>query len=192
MKKLFLLGLNGLLSFVASRLRIPWITVSSLQAGLLWAVYQLMGGLLPLWGTWIFLTLVGKQVDLYGFLKNGEFVLYAASLIGGGLFSLRSDFFPIRNWLNAVLMILLAICLLVFTTVTAFSSLELPQSIASIQPDILTRISVVVFGVAALATFGITIAEAGGAAKSISERLKRGLEKMEKDLDERLGEGGQE
>src|SRR6266571_6014410 len=57
------------------------------RSGYLWLGWAVIGGLLPLWGTALLFLLFGKNIALYEFLRNGEFVLYAASFIGGSMYA---------------------------------------------------------------------------------------------------------
>jgi hypothetical protein len=152
------------------------------MAGYIWLAWGVIGGLVPLWGTAFLLTLLSKDVEPYGLLKNGEFVLYAASFIGGSLFTIRRDVFPNRNFLNLAFYALLGITLLTFAAVT-IASLQQAGGQGPIALHIsrsaLTWISVVVFGLATFLCLLVTVVDASGAGRDVPAALKQDEAKLE-------------
>lgn len=163
----------------------PW------RAGYIWLGWGVIGGLLPLWGTAIVLLLFGQSISLYGLLKNGEFVLYAASFAGGAMYVISRDIFPSRNALNFLLVLLLLISLSVFVAITVISVSNKPEWL-NIKENALTWISIIVIVATTLLCFLITIAEASGFGFDVPAALKRDEKKLEKDLDQLLKKSAHE
>ncbi len=166
----------------------PWITRRSLRDGGYWFLIQVAFGLLPLWGTALLLSLVGRKYGLYEFLKNGEFVLYAASFVAGGLYSVRHDIFPARNGLVLSLVAILVVASLVFSCIAVIGIGANPAWL-KVDADFLTYISVVVFVISTLICFGITVAEAGNAGGSIPDKFRKNRQALEAGLDKLIQQG---
>lgn len=154
----------------------PW------RSGYLWLGWSVFAGLLPLWGTACILLLFGKSISLVGLLKNGEFVLYAASFVGGAMFVIRRDVFPSKNTLTILLVLLLSISLLVFVAITVTAITNKPDWL-NISEGALTIISILVIVVATIFCFFITVAEASGAGYDVPAALKKDEKELEKGLD---------
>jgi hypothetical protein len=110
--------------------------VNHWQDGLIWFVWSALGGFLPIWGTVLLMSLASQKWNTSLFTDNGEFTLYAASYLGGGLFLVIRDFkqksFPSRGILVPVL-----VALLLFSAIT-FSCVNLLKVLSgNVQPAIL-------------------------------------------------------
>ena len=158
----------------------PW------RAGFLWLGWGVLGGLLPLWGTAILLLLFDRSISLFELLKNGEFVLYAASFVGGSMFTIRRDVFPSKNSLTILFVLLVGISALVFAaiTVTALGKVS-DQSVnwLRISEHALTRMSVFVFVLTTLVCFVVTVVDSGGGGIDIPAELKKEPERLEAEFD---------
>jgi len=146
-----------------------------------------LGGLLPLWGTALLLSLFGKSFILFEFLKNGEFVLYSASFIGGAMYTIRKDVFPSKNFLNILFFSLLAICLLVFVAIT-ISLFAKEEALPKLSPEVLTKISIAVFIVSTIACFLVTLADAAGAGADVPDAMKRDGKSLDRTFENLLRE----
>jgi hypothetical protein len=151
------------------------------QAGYIWLGWGVIGGLVPLWGTAFLLWLLSREIEPFGLLKNGEFVLYAASFIGGSLFTIRRDVFPNRNLLNLFFYALLGITLLTFAaiTITSLGHADGRAPNLHISPTALTWISGLVFAFSTLLCLLVTVLDAAGAGLDVPERIKRNETKLE-------------
>ena len=156
------------------------------HSGYVWLGWGVMGSLLPLWGTALLLVLFGREMSLYELLKNGEFVLYAASFIGGSMYTIRRDVFPSKNTLTMVLVGSLAVCSLVFAAI-AVTTLEkqVSRSLEWLQlnPTALTWTSVAVFVIATLMCLVVMVVDSSGAAVDIPEKLKEQPDRLEAEFD---------
>jgi len=152
------------------------------MSGYIWLGWGVIGGLVPLWGTAFLLWLLSKEVEPYVLMKNGEFVLYAASFIGGSLYTIRRDVFPNRNFLNLFFYALLGLTLLTFAAVT-ITSLGQAEGLAGfplhISGGALTWISVLVFLFATLLCLLVTVVDASGAGADVPAALKRDQAKLD-------------
>lgn len=163
------------------RLQIP-INSPECKDGLLWLLWNVIGGLVPLWGTAILLSLFDKPIVLFDFLKGGEFILYAASFIGGAMYVIRKDIFPSRNLLNILFYILWAICLLVFAAITVTAIGGNPGWL-KIGQDTLTSVSIIVLITSITVCFLIAVAEALGVGIDVPDALKSDEKKLNATFD---------
>ncbi len=150
-------------------------------AGYIWLGWGVIGGLLPVWGTTFLLLLLSRDVEFHDLLKNGEFVLYSASFIGGSLYTIRRDVFPNRNFLNLIFYSLLGITLLTFAAITV-THLEEGTGISLISlqlsETVLTWVSVSVFSLATILCLITTVIEASGAGFDVPASLKKDEAKL--------------
>ena len=161
----------------------PW------RAGGIWVILNIISSLLPLWGTILLLLLFNKDISLYGLLKNGEFVLYAAAFAGGALYVIRRDIFISRSISNALLVFLLLISTVIFVAITASSFNDQP-SFLRINESVVTYSSVIVFALTIIFCLFITVAEAAGFGMDIPEALKKDEKKLGTDFDRLLLKAG--
>lgn len=162
-----------------------WVTKRSMRDGGYWLLVQVLFGLLPLWGTMLLFALLGKKYEFYDLLRNGEFVLYAASFVTGGLYSVRHDVFPLRNLTSYVLTGVLVVSALVFASISVINIGENPKWL-SVDTEVMTHISVGVFVVSTIVCAFITVAEAGQAGINIPEKLLNNRKSLEAGLDSLL------
>ncbi len=160
------------------------------RAGYIWLFWNIISSLLPLWGTILFLLLFNRDISLYGMLKNGEFVIYAAAFAGGALYVLRRDIFTSRNISTALLVFLLLISTVIFVAITA-SSVNDQSSFPRINQSVVIYSSVIVFALTITFCLFITVAEAAGFGMDIPEVLKKDEKKLEADFDRLLSKVGQ-
>lgn len=162
-----------------------WFTHRSLKDGGYWLLVQVLFGLLPLWGTILIFTLLSREFQLYDLLRNGEFVLYAASFVTGGLYSVRHDIFPFRNVISAVLIVVLVVASLVFASISVINIGASPTWL-KVDVSVMTRTSVAVFIIATIVCAFITVADAGQAGLNIPERLRKDRKSLEEGLEKLL------
>lgn len=162
-----------------------WITKRSLSDGGYWLMVQVFFGLLPLWGTVLLFELLSKKYEFYDLLRNGEFVLYAASFVTGGLYSVRHDIFPLRRVVTVILVVVLVVSSLVFASISVLNIGENPGWLP-VNVDVMTHTSVGVFILATVVCAFITVAEAGQAGLNIPDRLRRDRKSLEEGLDNLL------
>jgi len=155
------------------------------RAGYIWLVWNIFASLLPLWGTTFLLLLFGKNISLYGMLKNGEFVLYASAFAGGALYVIRRDLFVSRSIATALLVILLVISSFIFVAITVLS-VNVQSGLPHIDEHVLTISSVIVFVITVIFSFFITVADAAGFGMDIPDALKKDEEKLGADFDRLL------
>ena len=93
-----------------------------------WLGFSVLGGLVPIWGQIILLTLFSRHFGIFDLLKHGEFALYSAAFFAPALYLVIKDFREIR-FVRRQLFVLIAgfalfIAALVYAglvTVTSFS-----------------------------------------------------------------------
>lgn len=166
-----------------------WLNRKSLTAGGYWLVIQVVIGLLPLWGIVLVLSLFKQPLGLYELTSKGEFVLYAASFLAGGLYSLRHDFFPARNGLIAIQVLLLVATSIIFGSISVVDIGKNPDWLV-LDKELWTLVNASVFSIAILVCFCITVAEAGNAGFNIPDAMRRERKKVEAGLDALLEQEG--
>lgn len=161
----------------------------SMRAGFLWLAWNVIASLLPLWGTALLFLLFGKHIAFYDTLKHGEFVLYSAAFVGGGMYVNRRDLFPSRNTINILLFLLLIVSLIVFVAITVLAVGNNPEWLR-IDPQVLTYISVADILITIIFCFLITVADASGFGVNIQDIWKKGANKLDEDFEELLRKAG--
>lgn len=135
------------------RLRCP--SGDDLTACATWLAFTLLGGLLPLWGTY-FLTLIqNRHSSLYDYVGRAEFALYAAAAASAALFVVSRDLkapFPCRSWMALVCIALLALSLLLFCGVFNSTPPDPANVPGSLNISFLAWSSIVVFIFAIIAS----------------------------------------
>jgi hypothetical protein len=127
-----------------------WPSQDEINQILKWFACYVLCGLLPLWGGYGLTKLLGHNRSLNDYVGHGEFLLYAASLIGATLFLVLRDFarhFPFRGAIIIANLILLVLAVLFFGGV--FTSIHQPPGAQSGQLDmsVLARTSIMVYAV---------------------------------------------
>jgi len=153
----------------------PW------SAGLQWFVWSIFAGLLPLWGTAMIFSLFQREYEIYDFAKNGEIVLYAASFVGGAMYSIRKDFFPSKNSLTIIFFIILAVCALVFGAI-ALNQID-QTSFREINKTLLMFISGIIILFTTLLCLFVVVVEANGGGFDMPAAQKEGEKNLEKQFD---------
>jgi hypothetical protein len=162
-----------------------WVTKRSMRDGGYWLIVQVFFGLLPLWGTMLIFALLSKKYDFYDLMRNGEFVLYAASFVTSGFYSVRHDIFPLRNLISALLILVLVIATLVFAAISVVNVGEHPQWLP-IDSRVMMQTSIGLFLISTIICTFITLAEAGQAGLNIPEKLRKDRKSLEAGLDNLL------
>ncbi len=88
----------------------------------LWVVFTVVGGLIPLWATYVLLRLFSVRVDWFEFSRHGQFAIYSASLITAAVFLVERELwqtFPRRRCFVLFLIVGLIVSALLFAGVTA-------------------------------------------------------------------------
>lgn len=56
-----------------------------------WLMYNIFGGLLPVYVTVLIIAIIPISFDFFAFFENGEFVIYSASLLSGACYLILKD-----------------------------------------------------------------------------------------------------
>jgi hypothetical protein len=100
-----------------------------------WLLWNVIGGLMPIWLPLMILYFFQQKISLNIFTDHGEFALYSASFLGTALYVVLKDFniepFPSRSIITSFLFILLTISTLIFSLVALT---EIFYKIGIIQP----------------------------------------------------------
>lgn len=163
-----------------------WFTKDSFQDGVFWLFIQTILALMPLWGVALIYLLYNHDLRLIDFTGAGEFVLYSASFAAGGFYSIRTDVFPFKKWVNIILVLIAVIASGVFT---AISTAKLGIDAPWIRPNesMIIVISLLVFFPTLLVCFLVTVAESGKAGFNVEDIHRRQTTDIQNDLDKLLG-----
>src|SRR6266567_5690232 len=130
-----------------------------------WFCFSVIGGLFPLLATAFVLVIASQQIHLRTFTENGEFALYAAVYVSGGLYIVVRDFkkpFPSRVLIVLLLVVLLLVSALLFVSITLIKllgSAGLPQVLKLLNQDMVAEISLILLPVTFALSIIITVAE---------------------------------
>lgn len=118
-----------------------------------------IGGLLPLWGSWLLLVLAKEWAPFSEFIRHGEFLLYAASLLPTAAFLVLRDLkspFPHRMLLGLVTIFLLVVSTLGFAGVFIVTRHDAAAGVSSVDIRVLMWVSIPLYVVALFATLTAT------------------------------------
>ena len=118
---------------------------------LTWLAFTLLGGLMPLWGTYILTQIGNKSSTLYDYVGRAEFALYAAATASAALFVVFRDFkapFPLRSQLGLLFIGFLLIASVLFAGVFSSAPPDPQNSPGSLNIGLLAWLSIGTFAVA--------------------------------------------
>lgn len=96
---------------------------------LAWLGSHAIGGLLPLWGSFLLLALFSQKTSFEDYVQQGEFALYAASVLGTAFYLILRELrppFPGRVALGLIAVVLVVAATLLFAGV--FVGTRIPDS----------------------------------------------------------------
>lgn len=162
----------------------------------LWFGWAVLGGLLPLWATPLVFSLMESTWSLNVLLDNGEFVLYAASYLGGSLYIVVRDYkstsFPNRGVLVLLMVVLLLISAFTFALVSS-NAVPRPNRELNLldffNQSTLTKVSLVVLPLAILISYLVMVVEniRQLAHVNLEEFKQQDLSELVKDFDKLEG-----
>jgi hypothetical protein len=117
-----------------------------------WFGFNLLGGLMPLWGTLLLWELHSQGFTFYDFVKHGEFALYAAAFLAPSLQQIASNIKDTKYVLGAGT-VLVAVTGLVIA-VLIYSGAQPPQHV---DPTMLTRWSLILLPASILFSVFVTL-----------------------------------
>lgn len=133
-------------------LRVP--TRSELSQLGQWLAYHVLGSLMPLWSTAIFVIVFGsKNADGTSHnwkehIADGQLFLFAAALVVGAFYYLHKDTgwkHPWHGWFTVLGVFLLLVSSLIFAMNMAIVRGQMPEAIANVRPSGLVGISLIVY-----------------------------------------------
>jgi len=133
-------------------LRLPTTIEAVELAGLFLAHF--IGGLLPLWGSWLLLTLSKESASITDFIRHGEFLLYSASLLPTAAFLMLRDFktpFPQRLIVGLVIIFLLVVSSLMFAGVFTITRHDVETTRPSVNVPFLAWVSIPLYLISLIA-----------------------------------------
>jgi hypothetical protein len=104
-----------------------------------------IGGLLPLWGSWLLIKLIQESASFTEFIRHGEFLLYAASILPTAAFLVLRDLkapFPKRLLLGLLVIFFLVVATLLFAVVFIKTRNDAPAAPPSIDVVFLGWVSI--------------------------------------------------
>lgn len=115
---------------------------------LAWGVWQIFGGLFPLWGGALVLFVYGQDFHFQDYTKNGEFMLYSAALSASALFVLSRELrspFPYRGVLGFMVIGCLAISAVLFAAVFVGTKFSGETLLPNLDTIFLSRVSLIIY-----------------------------------------------
>jgi hypothetical protein len=129
-----------------------------------WLLATVLGGLMPLWGSYILFLLKGKTPQLNEFVIHGEFALYSAAMLAAACFLIMrewpSGYFPWRIIFGMSAVAGVVLSALVFASV--FEANLTATSAATIDVDFLRPFSLVLFSAAFVLSYVVTLIDLVG------------------------------
>ena len=162
---------------------------------LVWLLWSIVCGLIPLWVTILILYLIGSTTSYYVLLDDGEFMLYSAAYLGGAFYIVLRDFknvsFPSKDLIALSMVALLITSTLTYSLITVDVVPESSSTLIFFDlfiDNAITRISLVVLPITMIFTFIIMVAENIRQRIDISHVLSQKFDEFEKKFDHLEGE----
>jgi hypothetical protein len=168
-----------------------------------WLFMSSIGGLMPLWGSFLMLNLLKQNVSLQNFSNNGEFALYSASIISASIYIINKDYippklkqlfkdkntpsiikagFPYQLLFSSLSLIILTVSTFLFSGV-AFGNI--PGSSLSIDTNLLATITIIIFVFTILLCYIITVLDESASGQS-EEDIRNLLKSSGNELEARF------
>jgi hypothetical protein len=155
-----------------------------------WLGFSVLGGLVPIWGQIILLTLFSRPFGMFDLLKHGEFVLYSAAFIAPALYLVIKDFREIR-FVRRQLFVLIAgfvlfIAALVYAglvTVTNFSE-QLEALRHVVNENFLLWVSLILLPVSVIYAYLVTVLDNHRSDPNIRAEVEGNQRQLEKQFDQ--------
>jgi hypothetical protein len=129
-----------------------------------WLGATLLGGLLPLWGSYMLFWVRGPSPSFGEFVRHGEFALYSASLLAAAFFLVlrewQEGFFPFRMIFGMVTMAALLLSAIIFAGV--FEANRTAQGANSLNMPFLVPFSIGLYVFTLALCFLITLIDMVG------------------------------
>ena len=126
-----------------------------------WLAAHVLGGLLPLWGSFLLLKLFSTDTELDDYVRHGEFALYAAAIAGSGLYLIFRELpapFPYRTGLGIFSILILLSSAIIFAGVFVATRLaDQPETLPPLNLGLLSAISIPLYLAALVSTVGATL-----------------------------------
>ena len=166
--------------------------------GLQWFGWSVLCGLFPLWATIALVSVTRRPLQLSDLADNGEFLLYAASYVGGALYLVLRDFrtkpFPSRSVLTLALTTVLVLATLFFAAVALIGFLGksgIPGVLGFVDVESIRTISVILLPVACVLGYVINVADNVRFTPDLPEITKKQFKKLNDEFNQ-LGGGNHE
>lgn len=161
---------------------------------MVWLLYSLIGGLLPVWAGILMFKLFKQNFSLATFSDNGEFALYSASYLTGTLYILFKDFknlknnkFPSSALIGLLVLVLLLASSFMFGSVCSMNALgnsNFPQMLNLIDKHFLRWVCMFCFMIALIIAFFVVVADNMRAAPDLQKMAGDQLDTLNRQFDE--------
>lgn len=163
----------------------------------MWLCWSLGGGLMPLWGSFLVLGLLGLSPPFMDYLRHGEFMLYAAAFLAPACHQLFRELptnFPGRSKLGFITVSALVVSVLVFGGLIAYSRwCEVHDAKMEIHDRWLVALSFIVLGIAVVLAWWIMVIDMARAqydAREVDEEQVAELADEVRKLQGKTSHGG--
>lgn len=129
-----------------------------LKRSVLWLFFTFIGGLLPTWGALAVFCLFGQKLSVALFVANGEFALYAASLVATMFYTLaiERERMPLRGWFMAVGLLFVVFATIVFSATLLASKSALVKTF-SINMTFLASSTLILYLLSVVIVYCVTV-----------------------------------
>lgn len=172
---------------------------------LYWLIFPtVFGGLLPLWGSWLLLRLLGVTFSLLTFVENGELLVFTASILSAAFYTITRQpsltarlllrhapsfgekRFPGQQLFSWLIVGLILVSALMFAAVLAsgVARATLRLDVSFLQP-----LSLIVSGLALVLCFLVTLIDNSWTeTMSVRKDFRRPLDELSRQFDQIEGE----
>jgi hypothetical protein len=129
-----------------------------------WIFATVLGGLMPLWGSYLLFLIKGKTPQLTEFIIHGEFALYSAAMLSAACFLIMREwptgYFPMRIIFGMTAVAGVVVSALVFAG--AFEASLTPTTPPTLDVEFLKSFSLYFFSLAFVLSYVVTLIDLVG------------------------------
>jgi hypothetical protein len=155
-----------------------------------WLGFRILGGLVPIWGQIILLTLFSRPFSIFDLLNHGEFVLYSSAFIAPSLYIVIKDFREIKFVRRQLFVLLAGFALFVsalvyagLVTVTSFSD-QLEALRHVVNEKFLLWVSLAILPLSVIYAYLVTVLDNQRSDPNIRAEVEDKQKQLEKKFDE--------
>lgn len=163
-----------------------------------WLLLSLIGGLLPIWGSYLIGRLISQETTLDLFIRNGELALFCASVISASFYNITKDYLPSNLRTNKIIkmtfpnqsifiligVVILIVSVLLFAATSFTFSFDL---LNSINNNLIVKLSITITTITIIFSYLIAAIDnslAGKSEEEIKNTFTASQNKLEQEFDD--------